>query len=497
MMRARTMLGLLLVAGMVGFVVATASAEAPQQFFPGQEIQVKDQMVGPTRHYVVYLPSDYVAERSWPAIFCYHGKGGRPITLPYKDFTDGKGFVLVGMDYFWDSMNVHSEIGQDVRNIKRLVPQLAKQLNLDPNQLFIAGNSAGGFAASGIAEATPSFWAGVMILGAGRYENLHKRPAILPGTGSSFPISGFGVAMPKRPKDANSLAGRGIYLGAGERDTNLWWAETARDYYQSIGADVTFETYKGVGHGTYPGTEVIKNWLYSNGPLKQAESGIGKAQAMQNSGELGKAYELFVALASLTGNNEKLAEILGQAAKAANQLAGDAEARIGAAETAAADGRYEEALKILSRVSASYKGSSFGGRAKVLIPKMRGEANARKNAEQSRALELEGKAREAEKVKDYLTAFKLYEQYLTLFKGIARYEFVKNHFESLKADPKIQDVLHKQEADRDCPGWLKEADRLLEEGKNDEAKRRLQRILDKYGDTDWAGKAKERLKKLD
>jgi len=504
MIRARTMLGLLLVVGMMGFVAITAFAEVPQQFLPGREIQVKDQIVGPARYYVVYVPGDYAPERSWPAIFCYHGRGGGPTTFPYKDFTDGKGFVLVGMDYFWDSMNVHSEIGQDVQNIKRLVPQLVKQLNLDPNQLFIAGNSAGGFAASGIAEATPSFWAGVMILGAGRYENLHKRPTTLPSVGSSFPIQGFGVATPKRPKDANSFAGRSVYLGAGEQDENLWWAEKARDYYQSIGAEVTFEAYKGVGHGTYPATKTIKDWLYSNGPVKQVESGMGEASAAQNAGELGRAYLIFKAIASLTGGNEKLAEILGQAAKAAGQLANDAEGKIGAAEIAAADGRYEEALKALSQVSKSYKGSEFGeraGKAFVLIQRNPAIREARELAKKqselnAQALVLEKKAQGAEKTKDYLTALKLYEQYLTSFTNADRYEAVKAHLESLKADPKVQAILHEQEADRDCLGWLKEADKLVTESKNDEARQQLQKILDKYGDTDWAGKAKERLKKL-
>jgi uncharacterized Zn finger protein len=114
----------------------------------------------------------------------------------------------------------------------------------------------------------------------------------------------------------------------------------------------------------------------------------------------------------------------------------------------------------------------------------------------AQALALEKKARQAENAKDYLTALKFYEQYLTSFENAGRYEAVKSHLESLKADPKVQAALHKQEASRDCLEWLKMADKLMKEGKNEEAKPYLQKILDKYGDTEWADKAKERLNKL-
>ena len=475
------------------FVLAVLLAGTAFAGTPGRETQVQDPRIGPAGHYVVYLPSDYTAETSWPAIFCYHGKDGKPTTLPYRRMAND--FVIIGLDYFWNSMNTASKIDQDVANIKRIVPRLAKELNLDPQQLFIAGNSAGGWLASGVAEATPSLWAGVAILGSGRYEHLRKKPA-LPKMGGSF-IGGTAFSAPKKSSNPISLVSKPIYIGVGERDVNLWWAEKAADYYRSQGADVTFETYKGAGHGSYPSSTILKEWLLSNGPLKEAEADVSVAHQAQAAGELGKAYLKFMEAVPMIERYGILPET---AAQAAESLAKDAQAKLNAAKTAVGEERYEEAVKLLSQVSVAYKGCKFGTQAGKSLILIRKDPQIKKKAKQSklnaRALALEENARRAEKAKNYATAIKLYEQYLALFKRADRYQVVKAHLESLKADPEVQVAFHRQMAERDCRNWLSMADNYIKVGKHDQAKVYLQKILDQYGDTEWGKKAKGKLERI-
>jgi predicted peptidase len=56
--------------------------------------------------FVVYVPADYTPDRAWPVIFCYHGAGGSATICPFWHITQGKGFIIVGMNYMTPS-NVH------------------------------------------------------------------------------------------------------------------------------------------------------------------------------------------------------------------------------------------------------------------------------------------------------------------------------------------------------------------------------------------------------
>jgi len=461
---------------------------------PGQETQVKDRRSGPAGYYVVYVPPDYTPKRLWPAIFCYHGKGGRPTTFPYRESTEGKDFVIIGMDYFWNSMDTSSKIDRDVATVRQMAPDLVKRLNLDPEQLFIAGNSAGGFLASGIAEATPSLWAGLIVLGAGRYYHLHHRP-VLPRIGPtpSWPSPGAGVAP---SKGVAGFATKPVYIGVGERDTNHQFAEWAAKSYREMGARVTVETYRGAGHGIYPKSTVLKEWLQSNGPLKQANASALKGRTAESAGQLGEAYQKYLRASSLAG----APQISAEAARAVERLTKAAQAQLAAADDAVAGKRYDDAVGILSRLAASYRGSEFGNRAGSRLKAIRSDPDIQDEAKQAkqnaRALALEKKARQAEEAKDYLTAMTLYARYVAAFKDADRYPIVKAHFESLKADPKVQAAYRKQKAERDCRNWLDLADNLLKAGKTEKAKAYLQKILDTYGNTEWADQAKERLAKL-
>lgn len=47
----------------------------------------------------VVLPENYSPDRKWPAVFYYHGKGGKPTTGLMQAHTRNKDWIVVGMTY--------------------------------------------------------------------------------------------------------------------------------------------------------------------------------------------------------------------------------------------------------------------------------------------------------------------------------------------------------------------------------------------------------------
>jgi hypothetical protein len=105
-------------------------------------------------------------------------------------------------------------------------------------------------------------------------------------------------------------------------------------------------------------------------------------------------------------------------------------------------------------------------------------------------------AQAAETAKDYAKAMGLYDRIVKGFEKADCAPAAKVRLDAIKGDPAIQAGIHGQEADRDCRSWLAMADNFQKAGATDKAREYLQKILDKYGDTPWAAKAKERLAAL-
>jgi len=305
------------------------------EFEPGKETRVDDPSLGGQGYYLVYLPKDYAPDCLWPAVFCYHGVFGTPTVWPFKDVVGGKGFVVIGMCYAGGpGREAYGQVSKDSENLRRLAPALAKQLKLDPRQLFIGGFSQGAYMGSDIAEATVELWAGIALMGGGRH--------------SGGPV-----------KNASQFKGKPMYIAAGEKDPHLGAAQGAADAYGKQGAEVTFETYAGMGHAVDTASKVFADWLWSNGPLKQAVADVAEAKKLQAAGRLGQAYAKFARSAAIPGDREPCKE----AAKAAEAIAKEAEAKLAAADEAVKAKRYKDGAAALSQAAATYGGSKFGDQA--------------------------------------------------------------------------------------------------------------------------------------
>lgn len=246
------------IAGLL-FAVDRHEEKGEPNFVPGEEVRVdvdnKDIGGG---YFLVYVPADYTDKQDWPVIFVYHGMNGQPTTWPFRQITNGKGFIVIGMEYLsrgrakrtkGQYINYFKRERKSVLEVKRYV---SKHLKIDEKRLFVTGTSKGGWHTSALLESSPNVWAGAVILAAGR---------------SRF------VNIITSSANKKALHGKPIYIGVGEKDTNLASAKKAVSYYEGLGAEVTFEEFKGAGHAfDYTKLKMLYNWLIANSSVEDAQS---------------------------------------------------------------------------------------------------------------------------------------------------------------------------------------------------------------------------------
>lgn len=249
-----------------GFCIAAPlfAADKPQRselpkFALGEEIRVDvdNKYIGGD-HFLVYVPSDYTADANWPVIFVYHGMNAQPTTWPFRQATQGKGFIIIGMGYVpQENSKMTKEqyidyMGRERRSVLEVKRQVSKALKIDEDRFFVGGFSKGGWHSSAMIESSPKVWAGAVIFAAGRSRS---------------------VSLISTPAGKKALQDKPIYIGAGEKDANLRSAKRAAEYYKQLGAKVTFEEFKGAGHGFDPtGSQILYNWLVTNSSADDTKS---------------------------------------------------------------------------------------------------------------------------------------------------------------------------------------------------------------------------------
>lgn len=453
---------LLLLATTPSHAADAKDAVAPEQatFAAGKEVKILDPKTGGLGWYVVYLPTDYTPDREWPTIFCYHGKNGDPTTWPFKPLTDGKNFIVIGMEYIdREGKNNPSE---DVENLTRIRTFLESKVRINPRLVFMGGFSQGGWSTSKFGNLYIDHLAGLIIMGSG-------------GSPSE--------------KAAAALKGKPVFVGIGELDDANKFAKSARDAYTAKGADVTFEEFKGLGHTADVKDQPLKDWLQKHGPQNQMIASLTKAKAAAGAGKLGEAYDLYVATSKMSGGQD--------AADAAKQIGDAAEKKLADAQAAVAAQKYADAVKTLVPMEKLYAGSDFARRAGELLQQIRTDPAIKAQIEQAKldamADAIQAQAEAAEKAKDYARALGLYETYVSQYAKATKFADVKARYEQLKANPSIQASAKTQSAERECKGWLSTADNYINNNLPEKAKPYLQKIVDKYPGTAWATEAKKRL----
>lgn len=322
---------------------ALAQDEAPKEaskFVPGEEVKIdRDGFRG---HILIYTPTDYKDDRTWPIIFCFHGHTGKPTTWPFKQSTGGKGFIIVGMDYkqkeYHDNFK-YSLIDNEIRNMLEISRLVRKQLKVDTSMIFIGGFSQGGYTTTVVGEKLAGQVAGLLVLGAGR-------------GGSGRP----GRGLQRKP----------IYVGCGESDKDhIPRARKAAELYHSVGADVTFEAWQGFGHKVNVESEKMRKWLIGYGPMRKAKVMLAEAQKAEKAKKLGLSLELYRQAGEIVPEEE----LCQKAAEKAKEMTAAAEAAFAEVDTLLGDNEKQKALRKLLQLKRAYSGSDFGDKATEMLKK--------------------------------------------------------------------------------------------------------------------------------
>lgn len=233
----------------------------------------------------VYVPEDYDETKDWPIVFNYHGLNGQPTTAPVQSLMQGKGCIIVGMEYLERGLKrrtaEENETYQrnELRQFEQLKASLQDRLMIDRKRIFISGTSKGGWQVSSLLERGIPGIAGAIILIAGRFPS-HALP---------------------EPR----LEDLPVYIGAGETDPNNPYTRMADQYFGHCGAKVTYEEYAGLGHAVDPEAPALRGWLDlhlnpdRDGARARAREWLKEQkQRFDTESDAGKQYTVLAAIAA-------------------------------------------------------------------------------------------------------------------------------------------------------------------------------------------------------
>ena len=201
----------------------TLTAAGIPDLVPGRETPVEWE--GLKNPIIVRLPDGHSMDRSWPAIFHFHGTGGDPtIDIPLR-YAGGRDFILIGMEYVTRDLPAATPdyLEREWTHLVAVRDALGPKTRLDPKRVYAGGFSQGGWFASEFAEVHMTDLAGAYVLGAGKRPRNKRTPKPMP-------------------------PGCPIYLGAGQLDINYIYAVAGIKHFSQLGARVTFDDFLGLGH---------------------------------------------------------------------------------------------------------------------------------------------------------------------------------------------------------------------------------------------------------
>ena len=223
---------------------ATASAQAGDKLSAGSEGKLA--IPGCSFPCVLYVPSDYVPGTRMPLILFMHGSGGSPTTWPFKDATEGKGYLVAGLSYGAFSDAGAGGIKSDppscsamIKFIDQVRAEIDKLYGVDQKHVYLTGLSMGGWGVNfyGFNKDARGRYRGYAILAAG----------------------------PRKETDFSIPRGLPVLVLNGEKDPNLAVAKEGVGPLGNAGAIVKQVSLPGQPHvpSTESLTQPLKSWLAS------------------------------------------------------------------------------------------------------------------------------------------------------------------------------------------------------------------------------------------
>jgi predicted peptidase len=217
--------------------------------------------------YLVHVPRDYDASRSWPVILFLHGAGERG--------NDGLRAAAIGLG---NAIRVAPErfpaivvfpqapaetrwIGEPADAALLALEEAMRELHGDPQRVYLTGLSMGGYGTWHLALAQPERWAALVVVCGGLVPHPHttavrRSPLLPPAPADPYPFAAH--ALRKLPIR--------IFHGA---DDPVIPADESRRMYEELrreGADVQYTEYPGVGHDSWTrayGEAELWPWLFA------------------------------------------------------------------------------------------------------------------------------------------------------------------------------------------------------------------------------------------
>lgn len=204
-----------------------SSARQLELDFPGLAERVK-----------VFLPEGHDPKKKYPALFYFHGAGGKPDTSLMRHYTRDKNWIIIGMSYYQQGPTSFDKKSlDDLRHLYRSVQNHIKvKYGLDPTRCYVAGFSKGGWVCDMLVQSDPDI-AGAVILGAGHLDQVKKSPR-------------------------RYAKNKPMLIGIGRKDPNYPFALQAMMFHRGLGASTVLEVWNDLGHTVPPdGAHALYQWL--------------------------------------------------------------------------------------------------------------------------------------------------------------------------------------------------------------------------------------------
>ncbi|MBE1555470.1 alpha/beta hydrolase [Sporosarcina limicola] len=177
-----------------------------------------------------------------PAIFLLHGMGSNEEDLPQlvQDFKGShhifslRGPIVLYPDYTFFTIEeegkpIRAEFDEVLTTIQSFIQEAIVEFGLDEDQIYVLGFSQGAVLAQSLALTMGSMIRGVVAL------------------------SGYVPDFVKMDYEQHTVAHLNIFISHGAYDYIIppHWGEESKEYFETLGAKVTFKTYND-GHGVTP-----------------------------------------------------------------------------------------------------------------------------------------------------------------------------------------------------------------------------------------------------
>ena len=221
-----------------------SAAESPKTGFVTKTHSNAD---GSRSPYVVFVPQDYDAKKSYPIILFLHGagetKGGmkQPVQVGIGPAIEKRAksfpFIVVIPQ---SEKRIWKADSDDAKRALAILDTTMKEYNADPKRVILSGLSMGGHGTWSLAVANPERWAAIV------------------------PVCGAG-----NPAAAATIKDLPCWAFHGDKDTAVKVAGSRDmiDALKQAGGKPKYTEYPGVGHNSWDkayGTDELYTWLLTN-----------------------------------------------------------------------------------------------------------------------------------------------------------------------------------------------------------------------------------------